>query len=185
MTDPFDIFKSLTETASDVLRTQTTSQLSESIVKTITASLPIFETATAKVFALLGDQDSVLTWKKRTASQWKNKLANQTDPEMIALLKEYHFGVDYAGGNLLAIEARTVDGTDNSGTQGSNIGLVDLSLILHWRSLIRSDGVTELQIALYPASKSAPRATLIRTNAMFTKSQIGGLAQMLVKILCT
>ena len=67
------------------------------------------------------------------------------------------------------MNVKTIDGTDRAGLNGGNIGYLDVTLLLNWSSLIRSDGFTEVSVVQYPATNAPPRLALNATNALFTK----------------
>jgi hypothetical protein len=115
------------------------------------------------------DSDSIEAWRNRKIAQINATLANRNSAEISNILHEYHFGVDYKNGHLITMNVKTIDGTDGAGLNGCNIGYLDVTLLLNWSSLIRSDGFTEVSLVQYPATDTPPRLALNATNAVFTK----------------
>jgi len=149
----------------------------------LTETLPLIEFAATSAFGSLRDDDSVAAWSQQTASRWRETLADVSNDEMRRLMRRHHFGATYTGGELISLQAKTVDGSDRAGANGANVGQLEVNVLLKWSSMARSNGETEIQIFAYPASQSSSRAELIRTNAMFTNATLKNFGVVLTRTL--
>ena len=181
MSKPEDLFSSLLKTTEDLLGDNMLRKGVEVASSLLTAVLPAIGASPA--FRFLEADQSVAKWSQQRASQLKETLADKNDSGMLTLVREHHFAVTYKGGDLLSMLAKTVDGSDKAGSHGDNIGQLEMTVLLRWSSLVREDGFTEIQITVYPASQSPSRATMIRTNAMFTKSKLTEMGTALVRLI--
>lgn len=56
-----------------------------------------------------------------------------------------HFGVTYKGGHVNSMTARTVDGSNIAGANGSNISEVTVAFTLYWEGFVEKKGFTEME----------------------------------------
>ncbi len=157
-------------------------QVSE-LVDLVVQELPALDSFGSTILRGLSRDTSVRAWTKQLSDDWGARLANSDDPELVAMVRKHHFGVAYLGGDIVSVHARTVDGSDEAGEDGKNIGELEVSIRLRWKSPIRSDGFTHFRITTFPAKNLPTLTQMIDTNAMFTNKNFRDLCLVFMKFL--
>jgi hypothetical protein len=87
-------------------------------------------------------------------------------------IENIHLTVTYKQARVKSIEATTVDGSNNAGTNGDNISEINVVITAYWVGKVQQNGFTEIRLVYDPVNKNPKRTEYLNSNALFNSETV-------------
>jgi hypothetical protein len=104
------------------------------------------------------------------AQHWRAQQTQELtqSPDVKAYIEGTHPLVTFKGANVGSVELTTCDGSQNAGSNGSNVSEIDFVVTYYWRGPVQENGHTVVRHLLDFPSKQMKDSKIIETTALVT-----------------
>lgn len=87
-------------------------------------------------------------------------------------IENIHVTVTYKGGHVKSMTAKTVDGSNIAGPNGSNISEVDVVITAYWDGYLQKNGFTEMELLYDARGDTLKSVKYLDSNAVFNLTTV-------------
>jgi len=110
-------------------------------------------------------QESVQEFGQRQISMIDKELLDPNNA-ICKRIEAAHITVTAKSAKVTQWQAQTIDGSNNAGKNGSNIGDIDMVITVIWDGLLQKDGFTEIEILYDNQNKRTKATKYLRSSAL-------------------